>query len=192
MQKYKASNQTKLVLTYEKTLNRFLFVLLALSGNASNIYAAEFQKLIVEKSHMSAKFPCTPKREKQLIAKTELGDLFTTSLSCSKSDSFYLLSMTQYPNEFYKIFSVTEWLDSTLDYARSKKYIKIKTSHIITHQKLPAIRSHILDTRKPNTTSISLAVLTQNGMVIIMATTPPALEKSKTVNNFLSSLIVEK
>ena len=177
----------------KKTQNRFIFILLlAVSSSAANLCAADSQKLIVEKTHMTAEFPCTPKKNKQLAAKTELGNIFTTSLSCSKDDSFYILSITQYPKEFYKMLTVAEWLDSTLDDARSKKYIKIKTSNTITHQKLPAIRTHILDTRKPNTTSISLAVLTEDGMVLIMATTPPELEKSKIVNGFLSSLNVKK
>ena len=174
------------------SLSRFtLFLFIIVSSISNNIHAAETQELAVENSQMTAEFPCTPKKKRQVVAKTELGDIITTSLTCSKSDSAYHLSITQYPKEYYKMLSEAEWLDSTLDDARSKKYIKIKSSKVGSHQKYSAIRSNILDTRKPNTTSVSLAVITDDGMILIMATTPPALEKSKTVSAFLNSLSIK-
>ncbi len=149
---------------------------------------AETQDLVVGKYISSVAFPCKPERQKQLLAKTETGDIFLTSLKCSQGDNAYLLGVTEYPSQIISALSVEEILDSTLDYARSKNFIKIKSSKRTTHQNLPAIRNHLLDSRKPETETISMAVLVDRNIILVQVTAPPSSAQSKASTDFLNSL----
>jgi len=149
---------------------------------------AETQGLVSGKYMSSVVFPCTPQRQKQLIAKTEMGNVFLTSLKCSQGDNAYLLGVTEYPAQIVSALSVDEMLVSTLDDARSKNLIKIKSSKRTTHQNLPAIRSHLLDSRKPETESIGVTVLADRSIIVVQVTAPPSSAQSKVSTDFLNSL----
>jgi hypothetical protein len=149
---------------------------------------AETQDLAIGKYTSSAAFPCTPQRQKQLVAKTEAGDIFFTYLMCSQGDNAYLLGVTEYPAQIISTLSVEEMLDSTLDDARSKNFIKIKSSKRTTHQNFPAMRSHLLDSRKPQTESIGMAILAGPNIIVVQVTAPPSSAQSKTSTDFLNSL----
>lgn len=149
---------------------------------------AETKSLAIGKYTPSAAFPCAPKRQKQLLAKTEIGDIFLTSLMCSQGDHAYLLGVTEYPEQIMSLLSVEEMLDSTLDDARSKTFIKIKSSKRTTQHNLPAIRNHLLDSRKPETETISMAVLADRNMIVVQVTAPPSSTHSRAATDFLNSL----
>lgn len=149
---------------------------------------AEMQDLVIGKYSSSVAFPCKPERQKQLIAKTETGDIFLTSLKCSQGDNAYVLGVTEYPAQIVSALSVEEMLDSTLDDARSKNFIKIKSSKRTAHQNLSAIRSHLLDSRKPETETIGMAVLAGRNIIVVQVTAPPSSAQSKASTDFVSSL----
>lgn len=149
---------------------------------------AETQDLVVGKYVSSAVFPCVPQRQKQLVAKTEAGDIFFTSLLCSQGDNAYLLGVTEYPAQIVNSLSVEEMLDSTLDDARSKNFIKIKSGKRTTYQNFPAIRIHTLDSRKPQTESIGMAALAERNLIVVLVTGPPSSAKAKAPTDFLNSL----
>jgi hypothetical protein len=149
---------------------------------------AQTQALVIGKHTSSAAFPCAPQRQQQLLAKTEAGDIVMTSLMCSQGDSVYMLAVTAYPPALIKALSVDEALDSTLDDARSKSFMNIKSSQRETHQNLPAVRNHLLDSRKPPTESVITAVLASPNMIVIQVTAPLSGAQSKTSTDFLASL----
>lgn len=166
-----------------------LAIAIAIIGSAGPA-RAETKALAVGKYAPSAAFPCAPQRKKQLVAKTEMGDVFFTSLTCSQGDSAYLLGVTEYPAQIMSMLSADEMLDSTLDDARSKKFMKVKSSKRTTLQKLPAIRNHLLDTRKPATESISTAVLADANLIVVQVTAPQSAAQSRAATDFLNSLQV--
>jgi len=83
-------------------------------------------------------------------------------------------------------------LDSTLDDARSKNYVKIVSSQRLSHAGLPAIRSQVLDTRKPETATVSLCVMVGNGLAFTMVTAAPSAIQSDVAEDFLSSLSAKR
>ena len=117
-----------------------------------------------------------------------MGDIYFTSLMCSQGANAYLLGVTEYPAQIMSVLSVDEMLDSTLDDARSKKFMKVKSSKRTTLQSLPAIRNHLLDSRKPETESISTAVLADANLIIVQVTAPPTSAQSREATDFLQSL----
>lgn len=149
---------------------------------------AETQDLVVGKYVSSVVFPCKSEHQKQLLAKTETGDIFLTSLKCSQGEMAYLLGVTEYTAQIINALSVEEILDSTLDDARSKNFIKIKSSKQTTYQNFPAIRNHLLDSRKSETETISMAVLADRNIILIQVTALPSLAQSKAATEFLNSL----
>lgn len=177
LKKFKAAGLSSLVLA------------IAVIGSAGPS-RAETKALAVGKYTPSAAFPCAPQRQKQLVAKTEMGDIFFTSLMCSQGDNAYLLGVTEYPAQIMTVLSVEEMLDSTLDDARSKKFMKIKSSKRTTLQNLPAIRNHLLDSRKPQTESISTVVLADGNLIVVQVTAPQSSAQSKAATDFLNSLQV--
>jgi len=162
---------------------------IAVIGSAGPAHA-ETKALAVGKYAPSAAFPCAPQRKKQLVAKTEMGDIFLTSLTCSQGDNAYLLGVTEYPAQIMSMLSVEEMLDSTLDDARSKKFMKVKSSKRTTLQNLPAIRNHLLDSREPATESTSTAVLADANLIVVQVTGPQNSAQSKAATDFLNSLQV--
>ena len=149
---------------------------------------ADEQSVVAGTYTSAAEFPCKPQRQRQLLARTEIGDVFLTSLSCTRGNNAYLLGVTEYPPEILSALSVDEMLDSTLDDARSKRYVRIESSQRTAHQNLPAIRSHLLDSRKPATESVSLAVLAGPNIVFVQVTTPGGAAQSTASADFLESL----
>jgi hypothetical protein len=149
---------------------------------------AETKTLVIGKYVSSAAFPCVPQQKKQLLAKTEVGDIFFTSLTCSQGDSAYVLGMSEYPTEFLNALSVEEILDSTLDDARSKSHMKIKSSARMTYEHFPAMRTHLVDSRNPQMDSIITATLAGRNMVVIQVTAPPGSAQSEASANFMNSL----
>jgi hypothetical protein len=165
-----------------------LALAIAIAVCATGPSRAETQSLAIGKHVPSAAFPCAPQRQRQLVAKTELGDIFLTSLMCSQGDHAYLLGVTEYPAQIMSLLSVEEMLDSTLDDARSKKFMKIKSSKRTTQHNLPASRNHLLDSRKPETETISMAVLADRNMIVVQVTAPQGSAKSRASTDFLNSL----
>lgn len=171
----------------------WLAPLLAIAGVAcAGPLYADNQSLVIGKYTSSAAFPCEPKHQRQRVAHTEVGDVFFTSLSCTRGNHAYLLGVTEYPPEILSALSVDEMLDSTLDDARSKRYMKIKSSRRTTHGKLPSIRSHLLDSRRPETESVSLAVLAGQNLVVVQVTAPEGSAQSRASADFLESLKIEQ
>lgn len=148
---------------------------------------AEAHDLEIGKYKSSVLFPCTPERKKQLLAKTELGDIYLTTLQCIKGDSSYLLGITEYTAEIMSALSTEEILDSTLDDSRSKNYIKIKSSKRKIFKNLPAIQSQILDSRKPETETDSLSVIADRYLFVVTVTAQPSPVKEKIAADFLNS-----
>lgn len=151
---------------------------------------AETRGLAVGNHVSSAAFPCAPALQRRLVARTEVGDILFTGLSCAQGDSAYLLGVTEYPAPIIGALSVDEMLDSTLDDARSKDFIRIKSSERTMHEGLPSIRSHLLDSRKPRTESVSVAALADRNIVVVQVTAPANGAQSKTAADFLNSLAI--
>ncbi|HEY0664267.1 MAG TPA: hypothetical protein VGD18_06640 [Thiobacillaceae bacterium] len=149
---------------------------------------ADNQSLEVGKHASSATFPCKPQRQRQQVAETEVGAIYFTSLMCSQGNNAYLLGVTEYPKEVARALSVEEMLDSTLDDARSKPFMKIRSSSRTTRNGLPAIRSHLLDTRKPKTETVSEAILADGHMIVAQVTAPAGSAQSRASADFLASL----
>jgi hypothetical protein len=136
----------------------------------------------------SAAFPCAPELQRRLVARTEVGDIRFTGLRCAQGENAYLLGVTEYPAPIISALSVDEMLDSTLDDARSKHFITIKSSERTMHEGLPSIRSHLVDSRKPRTESVSVAALADRNIVVVQVTAPANGAQSKTSTDFLNSL----
>lgn len=149
---------------------------------------AQIQELKAGKTEASASFPCKAERQKTIKTETDAGTISIMQLRCTKNNTVFLLGISVYPEEIVKALSREEMLDSTLDDARSKKYIKIASSKQLSHAGLPAIRSHILDTRQPETATISLTILTGNTLVLALVISTPKLIDSNEAKEFLNSL----
>jgi hypothetical protein len=79
-------------------------------------------------------------------------------------------------------------LDSTLDDARSKSYMKIVSSKQTRYQNHPAIRTHLLDARKPETESSILSVLVDRYMISALVVAAAGQGESKSTTDFLNSV----
>jgi hypothetical protein len=149
---------------------------------------AETRGLAIGNYVSSAAFPCAPELQRRLVARTEVGDIRFTGLTCTQGDNAYLLGVTEYPAPIISALSVDEMLDSTLDDARSKHFIRIKSSERAMHEGLPSIRSHLLDSRKPRTEAITVAALADRTIVVVQVTAPAHRAQSKASTDFLNSL----
>jgi hypothetical protein len=146
----------------------------AFAGIVSAIYlfvpvgSADQTELSIGKYRVVANFPCPPKRQKQVIGKTEAGEeLSQTSLVCSQGGASYSLSATEYPEQVLKSQSADAWTSSTLDGLRSQPHYTFKSSSRLSHQSFPAIRMHFLDSRVPPMDMARLSVLTDTGIIVI-------------------------
>jgi hypothetical protein len=146
----------------------------AFAGIVSVIYlfipvgGADQPELSIGKYRMMANFPCTPKRQKQVIGKTEAGEeLSQTSLICSQGGVSYSLSAPEYPDQVLKSLSTDARASNTLDALRSQPHYTFKSSSRLSHQSFSAIRMHFLDSRSPPMDMIRVSVLTDTGVIVI-------------------------
>ena len=169
----------------------------AFAGIVSAIYlfvpigSADQAELSIGKYRMMANFPCPPKRQKQVIGKTEAGEeLSQTSLVCSQDGVSYSLSATEYPEQVLKSLSADAWASNTLDGLRSQPDYTFKSSSRLSHQSFPAIRMHFLDSRVPPMDMARLSVLTDAGIVVIGGSWPSGSPEPSPATKFTGSLTI--
>jgi len=119
----------------------------------------------IGKYRITANFPCRPKRHKQVVEKTDMGDEATQiMLVCSLGDVTYSVSAVEYPEQAIKSMPADPWLDRSLDGLRSQPQYTHKSSTRQAQQTFPAILAHSLDSREPPISLARLFVMTDAGM----------------------------
>jgi hypothetical protein len=171
--------------------------LAAFAGIVSAIYlfvpigSADQAELSIGKYRIMANFPCPPKRQKQVIGKTETGEeLSQTSLVCSQDGVSYSLSATEYPEQVLKSLSADAWASNTLDGLRSQPDYTFKSSSRLSHQSFPAIHMQFLDSRVPPMDMARLSVLTDAGIVVIGGSWPSGSPEPSPATKFTGSLTI--
>jgi hypothetical protein len=164
-------------------------------GSASFLFVpignADDAELSIGKYSIVANFPCPPKRQKQVIGKTDAGEeLSQVSLVCSQGGVSYSLSATEYPGQVLKSLSADAWASNTLNGLRSQPHYTFKSSSRLSHQSFPAIRMHFLDSRAPPMDMARLSVLTDSGVIVIGTSWPSGLPEPSPGSTFTSSLAI--
>ena len=143
------------------------------------------------KYRITANFPCRPKRYKQVVGKTDMGDEVTqTMLVCSQGDVTYSVSAVEYPEQAIKSMPADAWLERSLDGLRSQPQYTLKTSARQAHQAFPAILTHFLDSREPPIDLARLFVMTDAGMIVIGASWPSGSPEPSRATSFTDSLSI--
>jgi hypothetical protein len=152
---------------------------------------ADQAELIIGRYRIVANFPCPPKRQKQVIGKTEAGEeLSQISLVCSQGGASYSMSATEYPEQVLKSLSADAWASSTLEGLRSQPHYIFKSSSRLSQQSFPAIRMHFVDSRAPPMDMARLSVLTESGVIVIGTSWHTGLAEPSPGSNFTSSLTI--
>ena len=179
------------------TRGKFLTAIAAFAGIVSAIYlfvpvgSADQAELSIGEYRIMANFPCPPKRQKQVIGKTDAGEeLSQVSLVCSQGGVSYSLSATEYPGQVLKSLSADAWASNTLNGLRSQPHYTFKSSSRLSHQSFPAIRMHFLDSRAPPMDMARLSVLTDSGVIVIGTSWPSGLPEPSPGSTFTSSLAI--
>jgi len=155
------------------------------------IGGADQAELSIGKYRIMANFPCPPKRQKQVIGKTEAGEeLSQATLICSRGGVSYSLSATEYPEQVLKSLSTDAWVSNTLDGLRSQPHYTFKSSSRLSHQGFPAIRMHFLDSRVPAMDMAHLSVLTDTGVIVIGTSWHSGSPEPSPASSFTSSLTI--
>jgi len=169
----------------------------AFAGIVSAIYLfvpigrAEQDELSIGKYRITANFPCRPKRQKQVIGRTETGDeLSQTSLVCSQRDVSYSLSAAEYSEQALKSLPADAWANRSLDSVRSQPHYTLKSSTRLSYENFPAIRTHFSDSRVPPIDMARLSVLTDAGIIVIGASWPSGSPEPSPATTFTSSLTI--
>ena len=149
---------------------------------------AETNVLAAGKYASSAAFPCTSQQQEPRTYKTDVGNVSQTSSMCSQGDTAYTLTITEFPKQLLAGLSTNEMLDSTLDDARSKSYMKIVSSNQTRYQNHPAIRAHLLDTRKPETESFTVSIFVDRYLISALVVAATGQGKPKSTSDFLDSV----
>jgi len=145
----------------------------------------------IGKYRITANFPCRPKRHKQVVGKTDMGDELTqTMLVCSQGDVTYSVSALEYPEQAIKSMPADAWLDRSLDGLRSQPQYTLKSSTRQAHQTFPAILTHFMDSREPPIDLARLFVMTDAAMIAIGASWPSGSPEPSRATSFTSSLSI--
>jgi hypothetical protein len=145
----------------------------------------------IGKYRITANFPCRPKRHKQVIGKTDMGDEVTqTMLVCSLGDITYSVSAVEYPEQAIKSLAADAWAKATLDGVRSQPHSTLRSSSQLSYQNFPAIRMHVLDPKEPPIDLARLSVLTDAGVIMIGVSWPSGSPEPSRATSFTSSLSV--
>src|SRR5262245_48611521 len=145
----------------------------------------------VGKYRITANFPCRPKRHKQVVGKTDMGDEVTqTMLVCSQGDVTYSVSAVEYPEQTLKTLPADVWAKNTLDGVRSQPNNTLKSSSQLSYQNFPAIRMHALDSSEPPVDRTRLSVLTDAGIIMIGVSWPSGSPEPSRATSFTSSLSI--
>ena len=147
----------------------------------------------IGKYRITANFPCRPKRHKQVVGKTDMGDEVTqTMLVCSQGDVTYSVSAVEYPEQAIKSMPADAWLDRGLDGLRSQPQYTLKSSTRQAHQTFPAILTHFLDSREPPIDLARLSVLTDAGMITFGVSWSSGSPEPSPATSFTSSLSISE
>ncbi len=169
------------------------FAALVIAGPMQAVPAcAQVQDLKGENVWASASFPCKAEQQESKTINIVIGNILVVHSKCTKAKTVFVLAIIELSESLAKYMSSDELLDITLDDARSKSYVKIISTERVSLAGSPAMKSHVLDTRQPQTATKSLAVISGHSIAITMVTASPDTVESDAANDFLNSLNTQK
>lgn len=139
---------------------------------------------------VSIDFPVQSKTEKQEV-NTEVGIIKIQSIKALNNEIAFSLNVADYPAKLVAVLSEEEFLASTADDARSKPYMNIEYIKPFTHEGIQAIEMKLLDTRQPQTITMSRSYYKSGRLWNSLVVIPRDKFPSKEANEFLNSLTFE-